>query len=72
MISPFFHRAKVRTLFERLLRRFGYEMIYKLCGEEHKKVVNHIVREQRRAKAKMGVRDRGKNIPKQEILVLIG
>lgn len=44
-------RAKVRVLLERLLRRFGYEMIHKLAGEEHKKVVNHIVKEQRRAKA---------------------
>jgi hypothetical protein len=51
-------RAKVRVILERLLRRFGYEMIHKLAGEEHKKVVNHIVKEQRRAKAAKSGRDK--------------
>ena len=43
-------------ILERLLRRFGYELVHKLAGEEHKKVINHIVKEQRREKAAKSAR----------------
>lgn len=52
-------RAKVKVLLERLLRRFGYELVYKLASDEHKKVVNHIVKEQRREKRAKNERRRG-------------
>ena len=45
-------RAKIKALLERLLRRFGYEMLYKLSPLDYKKVVNNIVKEDRRNKRK--------------------
>lgn len=45
-------KGKVRHIFERLLRRFGYERIESLCGEENRKLVVNIKKRKERAKRK--------------------
>jgi ribosomal RNA-processing protein 12 len=45
-------KAKVRHIFERLMRRFGYERILELTDEENRKLVNNIKKRKERAKRK--------------------
>ncbi|PWN24618.1 NUC173-domain-containing protein [Jaminaea rosea] len=45
-------KGKVRHIFERLLRRFGYERIESLCDEENRKLVVNIKKRKERAKRK--------------------
>ncbi|ORX63932.1 NUC173-domain-containing protein [Basidiobolus meristosporus CBS 931.73] len=45
-------KAKVRHIFERLIRKFGYEDIAQFVPEEHKKLVINIKKRKERAKRK--------------------
>ena len=48
------------------MRRFGVEMVHKLASDEHKKVIHHLVKEQRRAKAAKQERRRNKDNEEDE------
>ncbi|PWN17759.1 NUC173-domain-containing protein [Microstroma glucosiphilum] len=50
-------KAKVRHIFERLMRRFGYERILELTDEENRKLVNNIKKRKERAKRKKASRE---------------
>lgn len=50
-------KAKVRHIFERLLRRFGYERIVSLTDEENRKLVVNIKKRKDRAKRKKVVKE---------------
>ncbi|EPQ26335.1 uncharacterized protein PFL1_05983 [Pseudozyma flocculosa PF-1] len=43
-------KPKIRHMFERLLRRFGYDRIHDLCPEENRKVIVNIRKRKERAK----------------------
>jgi ribosomal RNA-processing protein 12 len=43
-------KSKIRHIFERLLRRFGFERVVSLTGEEDKKLLNNIRKRKERAK----------------------
>ncbi|CDU24950.1 related to RRP12-Protein required for normal pre-rRNA processing [Sporisorium scitamineum] len=43
-------KVKVRHIFERLLRRFGFERIYQLTDEDNRKLINNIRKRKERAK----------------------
>ncbi|KAN0061991.1 pre-rRNA processing protein [Thecaphora frezii] len=43
-------KPKIRHMFERLIRRFGYEKIHDLCPEENRKVIVNIKKRKERAK----------------------
>ena len=45
-------KVKVRHIFERLLRRFGFERIYQLTDEDNRKLINNIRKRKERAKRK--------------------
>ncbi|GAC75827.1 uncharacterized conserved protein [Moesziomyces antarcticus T-34] len=45
-------KVKVRHIFERLLRRFGFERIYALTDEDNRKLINNIRKRKERAKRK--------------------
>lgn len=50
-------KTKTRHIFERLMRRFGYERILALTDEENRKLINNIKKRKDRAKRKKAVRD---------------
>lgn len=45
-------RAKVKHILERMVRRFGYDIVNKHCPEEDKKLVNNIRKTKERSKRK--------------------
>lgn len=45
-------KVKVRHIFERLLRRFGFERIYELTDQDNRKLINNIRKRKERAKRK--------------------
>lgn len=45
-------RAKVKHILERMVRRFGYDVVNKHCPEEDKKLVNNIRKTKERSKRK--------------------
>lgn len=52
-------KTKTRHIFERLLRRFGYERILSLTDEDNRKLINNIKKRKDRAKRKKAARDEG-------------
>lgn len=56
-------KAKVRHIFERLMRRFGYDRIVELTDEENRKLVVNIKKRKDRAKRKkLGREDEARNL----------
>ncbi|KUI67095.1 Ribosomal RNA-processing protein 12 [Cytospora mali] len=45
-------RAKVKHILERMIRRFGYEIVNKNCPEEDRKLINNIRKTKERSKRK--------------------
>lgn len=50
-------KAKVRHLFERLIRRFGFERVASLTDEDNRKLINNIRKRKERARRKKAARD---------------
>ncbi|XP_022106693.1 RRP12-like protein [Acanthaster planci] len=51
-------RVPIRSIYTRFIRKFGYEMIYKLVLEDHKKMVQNIKKKQERTKRHRAMKER--------------
>ncbi|XP_038070845.1 RRP12-like protein [Patiria miniata] len=51
-------RVPIRSIYTRFIRKFGYEMIYKLVPEDHKKMVHNIQKRQERTKRHKAMKER--------------
>ena len=60
-------KPKIRHIFERLIRRFGYERVAEAVPQEDKKLINNIQKRRMRAKRKKATANNGESSDEEDI-----